>query len=152
MYHSFLQIFFRCALIVSLSSHQAHLPLIKHTGRATDTLLIQGLRRILLQSVSHILTVGLGLETLDDEPEWQRQLKEETGDCERWESSDEADVDPEDFSDAPRHETRVADQARNRQPSGDQPGPEQQRTQEEGPKSEHCLANLVGHGVRLDQE
>lgn len=107
---------------------------------------------MLLLSVSRILTVGLALETLDDEPEWQHQLKEETGDHLWRESGDEADVDPEDLSDAPRHETRVADHARNRQPSRDHPGPEQQRTQEEGPESEHCLANLVGHGVRLDQE
>lgn len=98
-------------------------------------------------SVSRILTIDLGLETLDDEPEWQRQLKEKAGDREI-----EADVDPEDFSDLSRHEKRVADQARNRQPSGDQPGPEQQRTQEEGPESEHGLANLIGHGVRLNQE
>ena len=82
-----------------------------------------------LPSVSRILTVGLGLETLDEEPEWQPQFKEDTGDREH-----EADVDPEDFSDAPHHETHVADQARNRQPAGDQPGPEQQRTQEEAPE------------------
>ncbi len=102
---------------------------------------------MLLLSVSRILTVGLGLETLEEEPEWQHQLKEETRDREI-----EANVDPEDFSDLSRCETRVADHARNRQPCGDQPGAEQQRTQEEGPETEHCLANLVGHGVRLDQE
>src|SRR5947199_8774213 len=102
---------------------------------------------MLLLSVSRILTVGLGLETLEEEPEWQHQLKEETGDREI-----EADVDPEDFSDLSRHEKGVADQARHRQPSGDQPRPEQQRTQEEGPESEHCFANLVGHGIRLDQD
>jgi len=61
-------------------------------------------------------------------------------------------VDPEDFSDGPRHENRVADQAPNRQESGDQPGPEQQQTQEYGPESERHLADLVGHGVRLDRE
>src|SRR5579859_2985070 len=102
---------------------------------------------MLLQSASRILTVGIGPETLEDEPEWQHQFKEETGDREI-----EADVDPEDLSEAPRHETRVANQARNRQPSGDQPGSQQQPTQEEGSASEHCLANLVGHGVRLNQE
>src|SRR5579863_990372 len=102
--------------------------------------------------VARLLTVGFGPETFDDEPEWQHQLKEETGDRERRESGDEADMDPEDLSDAPRHEKRVADQTRNRQPSGDQPGPEQQPTQEEGSESEYCLANLVSHGVRLDQE
>src|SRR5579863_7506265 len=84
-----------------------------------------------LLSVSRILTVSLALETLDDEPEWQHQLKEEAGDRERRESGDEADADPKNLSDAACHEARVANHARNRQPSWDQPGPEQQRTQEE---------------------
>src|SRR5438876_10279779 len=57
--------------------------------------------------------IGLGLEALEEEPEWQHQLKEETGDREI-----EADVEPEDFGDRPRNENRVADQARNRQPRG----------------------------------
>ena len=61
-------------------------------------------------------------------------------------------MDPEDFSDGPRHENRVADQARNRQEAGDQPGPEQQQTQEDAPDSERHLGDLVGHGVRLDRE
>src|SRR2546427_10095643 len=82
--------------------------------------------------------VGAGLETLEEEPEWQHQLKEETGDREI-----EADVDPEDFSDGPRHEKRGADQARNRQPPGDQLGPEQQQTQEYAPDSARQLAHLV---------
>src|SRR5437588_6367477 len=97
---------------------------------------------MLLLSVSRILTVGLGLETLEEEPEWQRQLKEETGDRQI-----EADVDPEDFSDGPCREKWVADQARNRQPPGDQLGPEQQHTQEYAPDSERHLAHLVGGGV-----
>src|SRR5881227_60064 len=58
--------------------------------------------------------IGLGLEALEEEPEWQHQLTEETGDREI-----EADVEPEDFGDRPRNENRVADQARNRQPPGD---------------------------------
>src|SRR5438445_8418339 len=58
--------------------------------------------------------IGLGLETLQEEPEWQHQLKEENGDREI-----EADVEPEDFGDCPRNENRVADQARNRKPRGD---------------------------------
>src|SRR5438105_11189459 len=52
-------------------------------------------------------SVRLRLETFEEEPEWQHQLKEETGNREI-----EADVDPEDFRDGPRHENRVADQAR----------------------------------------
>ena len=51
-----------------------------------------------------------------------------------------------------RQEDRVADHAPNRQEAGDQPGPEQQRTQEYAPDSERRLADLVGHGVRLGQE
>src|SRR5437588_7536952 len=82
--------------------------------------------------------VGLGLETLEEEPEWQHQLKEEAGDREI-----EADVEPEDFGDGPRHENRVADQARNRQPPGDQLSPEQQQAQEYGPDSERHLPHLV---------
>src|SRR3989440_4325000 len=100
---------------------------------------------MLLLSVSRILTVGLGLETLEEEPEWQHQLKEETGDREI-----EADVDPEDFSDGPR-QNRVADQSRNRQPAGDQLGPEQQQAEEYRSDSERHLAHLVGRRVRLDQ-
>src|SRR5438132_7076509 len=90
--------------------------------------------------------IGLGLETLEEEPEWQHQLKEETGDREI-----EADVDPEDFSDGPRHQNRVADQSRNRQPAGDQLGPEQQQAEEYRSDSERHLAHLVGGRVRLDQ-
>src|SRR6266550_1133858 len=90
--------------------------------------------------------IGLGLETLEEEPEWQHQLKEETGNREI-----EADVDPEDFGDRPRNEYRVADQARNRQPPGDERGPEQQQAQEYRPDSERHLAHLIGRGVRLDQ-
>src|SRR2546423_6986751 len=58
--------------------------------------------------------IGLGLEALEEEPEWQHQFKEETGDREI-----EADMEPEDFGDRPRNENRVTDQARNRQPPGD---------------------------------
>src|SRR5881227_2621700 len=90
--------------------------------------------------------IGLGLETFEEEPEWQHQLKEETGDREI-----EADVEPEDFGDRPSNENRVADQARNRQPPRDQLGPEQQQAQEYRPDSERHLAHLVGRGVRLDQ-
>src|SRR5438445_9816376 len=90
--------------------------------------------------------VGCRLETLEEEPEWQHQLKEETGDREI-----EADVEPEDFGDRPRNENRVADQARKRQPPRDQLGPEQQQAQEYRPDSERHLAHLVGGGVRLDQ-
>ena len=53
----------------------------------------------------------------------------------------EADVDPEDLGDAAHHENHVADKAANRQEAGDQPGPEQQRTQEQAPDSERCLAD-----------
>src|SRR5207244_2076461 len=90
--------------------------------------------------------VGCRLETLEEEPEWQHQLKEETGDREI-----EADVEPEDFGDRPSHENRVADQARNRQPPRDQLGPEQQQAQEYGPDSERHLPHLIGHGICLDQ-
>src|SRR5437868_12760347 len=65
-------------------------------------------------SDSGLPLIGLGLETFEEEPEWQHQLKEETGDREI-----EADVEPEDFGDRPRNENRVADQSRNRQPPGD---------------------------------
>src|SRR5207302_10557840 len=75
--------------------------------------------------------IGLGLETLEEEPEGQHQLKKETGDGEI-----QTNVDPEDFSDGPRHENRVADQARNRKPPWDQLGPEQQQAEEYGPDSE----------------
>src|SRR5947209_8127569 len=91
--------------------------------------------------------VRLGLETLDDEPDRQHQLEEHARDREQG-----ADVDPEDFCDAPHYENRVADQARNRQEPGDQPGPEHQRAEEYGPDSERYLADVVGHGVRLDRE
>src|SRR5256885_8240333 len=98
------------------------------------------------RNTNGLAPVGAGLETLEEEPEWQHQLKEETGDREI-----EPDVDPEDFGDRPRNENRIADQARNRQPPGDQLGPEQQQAQEYSPDSERHLAHLVGHGVRLDQ-
>src|SRR2546430_12957697 len=88
--------------------------------------------------------IGLGPETLEEEPEWQHQLKEETGNREI-----EADVDPEDFSDGPRHQNRVADQSRNRQPAGDQLGPEQQQAEEYRSASNRHLAHLVGRRVRL---
>src|SRR2546429_2942238 len=90
--------------------------------------------------------VGCRLETLEEEPERQPEVKEETGDREI-----EADVEPEDFGDRPSNENRVADQARNRQPPRDQLGPEQQQAQEYRPDSERHLAHLVGRGVRLDQ-
>src|SRR6267154_164354 len=90
--------------------------------------------------------IGLRLETLEEEPEWQHQLKEETGDREI-----QPDVDSEDFCDGPRHEDRVADQARKRQPPRDQLSPEQQQAQEYGAHSERHLAHLVGGGVRLDK-
>src|SRR5260370_41652404 len=96
---------------------------------------------------SRLPTVGLGLETPDEEPECQRHFKESTGNREQ-----DADVDPEDFSYAPRHEDRVANQAQHRQKSGDQPGPEQQRAQEYAPETQRDHADLVGHGVRLDRE
>src|SRR2546427_2786392 len=97
-------------------------------------------------SDSGLPLIGLRLETLEEEPEWQHQLKEKTGDREI-----QPDVDPEDFGDRSRNENRVADQARNRQPPGDQLGPEQQQAQEYSPDSERHLAHLVGRGVRLDQ-
>src|SRR5437870_11283015 len=97
-------------------------------------------------SDSGLPLIGLRLETLEEEPEWQHQLKEETGDREI-----EPDVDPEDFGYRPSNENRVADQARNRQPPRDQLGPEQQQAQEYRPDSERHLAHLVGRGVRLDQ-
>src|SRR6266513_4704416 len=97
-------------------------------------------------SDSGLPLIGLRLETLEEEPEWQHQLKEETGDREI-----QPDVDPEDFGDRPRNENRVADQARNRQPPGDQLGPEQQQAQEYGPNSERHLPHLVGGGICLDQ-
>src|SRR6266702_8917959 len=56
-----------------------------------------------LLSVSRILTVGLGLETLDEEPDCQSQFKESTRDREY-----EADMDPEDFSNEANQENRVA--------------------------------------------
>src|SRR5437879_6120268 len=87
-----------------------------------------------------------GLEALEEEPERQPQFKEETGDREI-----EADVEPEDFGDRPRHENRVTDQARNRQPPGNQLGPEQQQAEKYRPHAERHLAHLVGGGVRLDQ-
>src|SRR5256712_7204096 len=98
------------------------------------------------RNTNGLAPVGAGLETLEEEPEWQHQLKEETGDREI-----EADVDPEDFSDGPRHKNRVADQSRNRQPPGDQLGPEQQHAEEYGSDSERHLAHLVGRGVCLNQ-
>src|SRR5205823_7389513 len=97
-------------------------------------------------NIDGLSSVGVGLETLEEEPEWQHQLKEETGDREI-----QADVDPEDFSDGPRHQNRVADQSRNREPPGDQLGAEQQQAQEYGPHSERHLPHLVGRGVRLHQ-
>src|SRR5438477_6422014 len=66
------------------------------------------------RNIDGLSSVGIGLETFEEEPEWQHQLKEETGDREI-----EADVEPKDFGDRPRNEYRVADQARNRQPPGD---------------------------------
>src|SRR5438309_539129 len=90
--------------------------------------------------------IGLGMKTFEEEPEWQHQLKEETGDREI-----EADVKPEDFGDRPRNENRVADQARNRQPPRDQLGPEQEQAQEYSAYSERHLPHLVGGGVCLDQ-
>src|SRR5205823_2636391 len=97
-------------------------------------------------SDSGLPLIGLGLETFEEEPEWQHQLKEETGDREI-----EADVEPEDFGDRPRNENRVADQARNRQPPRDQLVPEQEQAQEYSAYSERHLAHLVGGGVCLDQ-
>jgi hypothetical protein len=93
------------------------------------------------------LRVGLGVETLDEEPECHRQFKDSSGDQE-----DEADGDPEDLSDGSRRVKRLADHAQTCQPLGDQPSPVQQPTQEEGPDSERQLGDLIGHGVRLGQE
>src|SRR6266550_6200064 len=101
---------------------------------------------MLRASDSGLPFIGLGLKTFEEEPEWQHQLKEETGDGEI-----EADVEPEDFGDRPRNENRVAYQARNRQPVRDQLGPEQEQAQEYRPDSERHLAHLVGRGVRLNQ-
>src|SRR5258708_27882841 len=69
-----------------------------------DRVLSQRLRSPSKQPVSRLLTVGLGPETLDDEPEWQHQLKEETGDRERREISAEVGVDTEGDKQAARHE------------------------------------------------
>src|ERR1019366_2195824 len=90
--------------------------------------------------------VGLGLETLGEEPERHHQFKEHAGDREH-----EADVDPENFSDGSSHENRIADQARNRQESGDQAGPEKQRTQGHAPRCKCHLAKLVEHCVRVSE-
>jgi len=57
--------------------------------------------------------VDLGLETLDEEPQWQPHLKENSG-----EGQHEADVDPEDLGDHAHRETQVADKAANRQEAG----------------------------------
>src|SRR5437667_12512793 len=54
--------------------------------------------------------VDVGLETLDEEPRWQADFKEDPGNREH-----EADMDAEDFSDHSHHETHVANQAANRQ-------------------------------------
>jgi hypothetical protein len=91
--------------------------------------------------------VGVGLETLDDEPETQPHFKQSTGDQEN-----EADGDPEDLSDGTRRVKHVTNYAQTRQSSGDQPGPEQQQTQEYAPEAQRRLADVVGDGVRLCQE
>src|SRR5438309_3281281 len=104
-------------------------------------------RSMVRASAGGLPLIGVGLETLEEEPERQHQLKEETGNREI-----QADVDPEDFSDGPRHENRVADQSRNRQPPGDQLGPEEQQAKEYGSNSKRHLAHLVGRGVCLDQD
>src|SRR5437016_1976057 len=91
--------------------------------------------------------IGLGLEALEEEPEWQHQLKEETGDREI-----EADVETEDFRDGPGDENRVANQARSRQPPRDQLGAEQQQAQEYGADCERHLPHLVGRGICLDED
>src|SRR5438046_10714671 len=44
------------------------------------------------RNIDRLASVGVGLETLEEEPEWQYQLKEETGNREV-----EADVHPKDF-------------------------------------------------------
>src|SRR5256885_17066731 len=98
------------------------------------------------RNTNGLAPVGAGLETLEEEPERQHQLKEETGNREI-----QADVDPEDFSDGPRDENRVADQSRNRQPPGDQLGPEEQQAKEYSSDSERHLAHLVGGSGCLDQ-
>src|SRR5215207_6999262 len=59
------------------------------------------------------LGIGLWLEALDDQPEWQRQFEECSGDQEN-----DADGDPEDLGDGARRVNRVADHAQARQPSG----------------------------------
>src|SRR5207245_11436946 len=88
----------------------------------------------------------LGLETREEEPERQRQLKEDPGDREI-----QTDVDREDFRDGSYHEDRIADQARDRQPPRHQLSPEEEQAQKYSSHSERHLAHLVGGGVRLDQ-
>src|SRR5256714_2467643 len=107
---------------------------------------IGSVRSMVRASAGGLPLIGVGLETLEEEPERQHQLKEEPGNREI-----QADVDPEDFSDGPRHENRVADQSRNRQPPGDQLGPEEQQAKEYGSDPKRHLAHLVGRGVCLDQ-
>jgi hypothetical protein len=63
-----------------------------------------------------------------------------------------ADGCTEDLGGGPGHVQRVADQAQSGQPPGNQPGAEQQRTQEETPERERELAELVGSLVRVDRE
>ena len=91
-------------------------------GRGHHLLLLQ-LRATAVGLGLETLGISLGVETLDEELECQRQFKESSGDQE-----DEADGDPEDLSDGSRHMKRVADHSQTRQPLGDQPGPEQQQT------------------------
>src|SRR6266513_5192935 len=112
-------------------------PVIRTTLPAIGSAPAMGRASVADRNIDGLSSVGVGLETLEEEPEWQHQLKEETGDREI-----EADVDPEDFGDRPRNENRVADQARNRQPPGDQLGPEQQQAHEYSPDSERHLAHL----------
>ena len=75
--------------------------------------------------LSRTLAVGLGVEPLDEEPEGEREFEESAGD-----RQEKADVDPEELGDGARGENRVADQAQDRQRSGDQTGPQQQPAQE----------------------
>src|SRR5438105_11714627 len=89
-------------------------PVIRTTLPAIGSAPAMGRASVADRNIDGLSSVGVGLETLEEEPEWQHQLKEETGDREI-----EADVDSEDFRDGPRHENRVANQARNRQPPGD---------------------------------
>src|SRR5919201_2371144 len=91
--------------------------------------------------------IDLGVETLDEEVDREPQLEHDAGDRRLY-----ADVDPEDLGDHAGHQDRVADQARNREPSRDEPRPEEQCAEEDGPESKRCLGDVVGHEVRLPEK